>query len=340
MVGAQRQVWLQTFSFEGDRVGRMLGRALLASPAVDRRLLVDGYSLLYHSDRIIPGPAWLDPELRREFYLTRRWMRRLRAAGVRFRFGNPPGPLPTGVVRRNHKKLAVVDERVSYLGGINFSEHNFAWHDMMLRVESEDLARVLAKDFTESWVGRGVARDVTVGPLRVVSLNGRANARGLLPVLQAIGGARRSIDVVSAYLSHPFTHVLAEARRRGVRIRILTPGENNKPNLACHVEEQANRFGFELYRFAGGMSHMKAMLVDDELLIAGSSNFDFMSYHILEELIVMTRDREVVATFRTRVWEPDLASAERAHGEPCWRTRLGHAQVMAGCALASLLAVR
>ena len=139
LAGARSSAYIQTFSFEGDRVGSALGRALERCPATDRRLLVDGYSLLYHNDRIIPGPAWFDRSFRREVMLTHRWARRLRDGGAAVRFGNPIGPSPVKLLRRNHKKLALIDETVAYLGGINFCDHNFAWDDMMFRVEDDEL---------------------------------------------------------------------------------------------------------------------------------------------------------------------------------------------------------
>jgi cardiolipin synthase len=336
---ADCKAYIQTFTFEGDRAGVALGRALRGCRAADRRLLIDRYSLLYHSDRIIPGPAWLDRSFRREVFLTRRWVRRLRAEGVGVRFSNPLGPSPARLVRRNHKKIAVFDGRVAYIGGINFSDHNFAWHDMMFRVESEDLAAVLDEDFLATWSGRPRALDREVGPLRVVSLNGRSNERGIRPVLDVVAAARRSIDVVSAYISHPFTGHLARARARGVRVRVLTPSQNNKSNLARHILEVACRSGFEIYRYPGGMSHMKAMLVDGEVLVAGSSNFDFMSYHILEELVVITRDRGMIEEFTTRVWQPDVAGIRPAPVRSSVGTRLGDAAVRLGAAVAGTLAL-
>lgn len=335
---ARDSAYIQTFSFEGDRVGRKLTKALRAADATDRRLLVDSYSLLYHSDRIIPGPSWRDRTLRREVKLTHRWIGQLRDDGVGVRFGNPLGPWPTRLVRRSHKKVAAFDHRVVYLGGINFSEHNFAWHDMMLRVESPELAALASEDFRASWDGRPTAFDHTVGPLRFISLNGHGNAAGFGPLIEAIEGARDSIDVVSAYLSHPFTDFLARARRRGVRVRVLMPGRNNKSNLARHILERASRGGFEVLRYPGGMSHMKAMTIDGELLVVGSSNFDFMSYHILEEHVVMTRDPGLVAEYVRRVWEPDTRRACVDPGHSSIGTRLGDMAVRMGAAVATLLA--
>jgi cardiolipin synthase len=333
---ARHRALVQTFTFEGDRVGASLGRALRRCPAPDRQLLVDGYSLLYHNDRWIAGPAWFDRGLRREVLQTHRWVERLRRCEVGVHFGNPLGPSPTRLVRRNHKKLVVIDD-VTYLGGINFSEHNFAWHDMMLRVESAALAECLAEDFAASRSGRPQPMDRQVGGLRLISLSGRGNARRMAPVLHAVDGALRSIDVQSAYLSHPFTEHLAAARRRGVRVRILTPAQNNKGNLARHLLQTASRHGFEVYRHHG-MSHLKAMLIDDHLLVAGSSNFDFMSYHILEEFLVLTREPQAVDAYRALVWTPDLAASEAVIPRRSLGTRLGHASIRLGAGVAALLA--
>ncbi|HUF75352.1 MAG TPA: phospholipase D-like domain-containing protein, partial [Longimicrobiales bacterium] len=220
-----------------------------------------------------------------------------------------------------------------------FSDHNFAWHDMMLRVESEELTQLLGSDFEASWAGRPAALDTMVGPLRVISLNGRGNGEAVRPVLDVVSSARESIDVVSAYLSHPFTDHLAQARRRGIRVRVLTPSRNNKSNLARHILETAHRSGFDVYRYAGGMSHMKAMLVDGEVLVAGSSNFDFMSYHILEELVVITRHSGMIEDFTRRVWLPDVADLTPVHVRSSLGTRLGDAVVRVGAALAGTLAL-
>jgi len=336
---ARRSAYLQTFSFEGDRVGLRLARRLRASQAKDRRLLVDGYSLLYHNDRIVPGPAWLDRRFRKEVFLTHRSVRKMRGAGVGVRFCNPLGPSPLKTIRRNHKKLAVFDDRVAYLGGMNFCDHNFAWHDMMIRVEDPALAAFLAEDFRQSWRGHPTAVDTTFGPFRVLSMNGTGNPKLFRPVLEAIEGAGESIDVVSAYLSTPFTKYLARARQRGVRVRVLTPAHNNKGNLARHVIEAATRYRFEIIRYPGRMNHLKAMVIDDELLVAGSSNFDFMSYHILEELVFLTRDSGLLASFRRRVWDPDTEGSPHFIPRSSIGTRLGHRAIRAAAALAGLLAL-
>ena len=335
---ATGSAYVQTFSFEGDRVGTALGRVLERCPARDRRLLVDRYSLLYQSDRLVLGRAWLEKSFRREFFLALRWMKRLRAGGVRTRFGNPLGPRPFDVIRRNHKKLIVVDERIAYFGGINFCDHNFDWHDMMLRVDHPAVGRLLADDFRATWAGQARSMDHTIGGLRLTSTNGRGNAAGMTPLTEAIRGATRSVDVVSPYLSPPFTDWLGEASRAGARVRVLTPSWNNKPAFKSHVAHAARRHGFELFEYPDGMNHIKAMLIDGETLVTGSSNFDFLSFTLLDELVVMTRDRGTTDHFVERVWDPDMAAAEPVRPQLTLRTAFGHAVVRASSALSRFVA--
>jgi len=57
------------------------------------------------------------------------------------------------------------------------------------------------------------------------------------------------------------------------------------------------------------MSHLKAMLIDDEYRVAGSSNFDYLIDRIHQELIAVISRPEVIADFRLRVLAPDLANA-------------------------------
>lgn len=336
---ATQRARIQTFSFEGDRVGRALGRALEECGAQDRRLLVDSYSLIYHSDRLIPGPAWLERKFREEVLITHRWVRRLRRRGVGVKFANPLGPSPTNLVRRSHKKLVVIDGRITYLGGINFSEHNFAWRDMMFRVESPELASVLDHDFEGSWNEAPRKMDRRVGPLRLISLNGRGNSSAMEPVIDAMRSATKSIDVLSAYLSHPFTSQLGAAQERGVEVRVLTPADNNKANLARHIRLAAHRYGFEVFTDPGSMSHLKAMLIDGELLVAGSSNFDFLSYHTLEELVFLSREPAVVHPFLEHIWTPGFARATPVRVPPGVRTRLGGAVVRVAAEVAAAVAL-
>jgi cardiolipin synthase len=58
--------------------------------------------------------------------------------------------------------------------------------------------------------------------------------------------------------------------------------------------------------YQGRMAHLKAMLIDDEYLIVGSSNFDFLSSELMQEIVAVITHRQTIAEFRERVLDVDL----------------------------------
>jgi cardiolipin synthase len=113
----------------------------------------------------------------------------------------------------------------------------------------------------------------------------------------------------SPYVTFPFYERLRAATRRGVAVTVVTPAQNNWRVFANYARLESARSGIDLRLFQPGMSHLKGMLIDDEYLVAGSSNFDYLSYRIHQELIAVITDRAVINDFRARVMLPDLANA-------------------------------
>jgi cardiolipin synthase len=305
---ASRRVLVQAMTFEGDAAGLPVAAAVAQSAAADRRVLVDAYSRAVVSDHWVAGPR-LTPELRAEVEATSEMFVDLARRGVGVRVTNPFGPLMTNYPARCHKKLIVADD-VAWLGGVNFSDHNFAWADFMLRLEGAEAADFLAGDFADTWAGAPRAASATFGDLSLISLDGRSNDRFLADYEALIAAAGREILVMSAYLTFPFTEPLAAAARRGVAVTLVTPKDNNKPMVRDDLLRFARRAGLDV-RLTPGMSHAKGLLIDNEALVAGSCNFDFASLAAEEELIAIVRAPEMIAVFRREVLGPALAGASR-----------------------------
>ena len=301
---AQHRVLVQAMTFEGDRTGLAVAEAIAGSRASDRRVLVDTYSRYIVSDRFVFSPfARRDPAFRTEVRETTAMFERLRRQGVGVVFTNPLGFLGSRFPARNHKKLLVMDD-VAYLGGINFSDHNFAWHDLMVRCEDPGLADYLSEDFTRTFQNEPLASEATFGDAEIYCMSGVANELLFARLLQRVERAKHRIDVFSPYLTFPFCESLAEARKRGVRVVIYTPLANNKGIIRDYLLWAAQRFDFSV-KLYDRMSHLKAMLIDDEALVVGSSNFDFVSFHTQAEYMAVLTAPEVVAEFRNLVLEPD-----------------------------------
>lgn len=308
---ARQSVLVQTFAFEGDSVGQNLAEALLRSPAEEKQILADSFTRVVLSDRFRYWPAnFFDAGLKREARATTSMISRLQSAGVEIKYTNPYGVAPRKLLSRNHKKLIVVGEDIAYVGGINFSEHNASWHDMMFRIEDREAVAFLRQDFLETWQGNDSNQQGKFDGLEILSADGRNNRLAFQRVVDLIDNAARSIFVQSPYITFPFYERLRAATRRGVAVTIITPAENNWGLFANYARLESARSEIDLRLFKGGMSHLKAMLIDDEYLVAGSSNFDYLSYRIHQELIAVITSPQVIADFRERVMIPDQANAD------------------------------
>lgn len=325
---ARRRVLVQAMTFEADAAGQPVAAAIGASRASDRRVLVDDYSRLVVSDRWVAGRQdRLSSELKQEVAATRAMFLDLLRSGVSVRLTNPIGRLFTNYPARNHKKLIVADD-TAYIGGINFSDHNFAWHDFMLRIEGVAAADWLAEDFGSTFAGRPRAAGLDLRDARFWSLDGRGNAAAFGELMAMIAAARRRITVISPYLTFPVTGALSGAARRGVQVQLITPWPNNKPIVRDSLLWTAQRSGFEIV-LLDDMIHLKGMVIDGACLVVGSSNFDFVSLAAEEEFMAAIADPAVIADFEARIVAPALARALPAHAH---RIDFG-AGVRAGLAL-------
>lgn len=308
---AGTSIYVQTLACEGDSIGKLLGASLLAARAPDKRVLADSFTKIVLSDKFRFSPGNLiNAELRREARATTSLFRELRAGGVQLQFTNPYGFTPRSILSRNHKKLIIIDDRVAYLGGMNFSEHNAAWHDMMLRLDDAPAVAFLREDFLSTWRGHNQRAHGRFEGLELYTLDGQANGEAFGRVLDLIDGARQAIFVESPYITFPFYERLRNATGRGVAVTVVTPQHNNWSFFADYARLESTLSEIDLRLYQGRMSHLKGMLIDDRYLIAGSSNFDYLSYRMYQETVAVISDARIVAEFRERVMLPDMANAE------------------------------
>lgn len=308
---ATDSIRLQTLSFEADSVGKSLSDYVQLSNAKDKMIIVDSmFTRFMHNDKFLLWPLnFSDRQLYREAKKTRRTIRELNKSGVMVKYVNKPGFLFHKVFVRNHKKIITIDGSISYLGGINFCEHNFEWHDMMLRIESPDIAMRLERDFMSTWNDESKSWTEEIDGVMIHSLNGTHNAGGFLPIFDLIANAKESIMIESPYLSFPFYKRLGDARRRGVDVTLVTSMQSNWHFFSGYTRRNCKKYDIDLKLFKINISHLKAMLIDDEILVMGSSNFDWFSYRFNAEIIVVIRDEELINNFKERVLSPDIKNS-------------------------------
>lgn len=306
---AQQSVFIITFSFEGDKTGKMLAEALISSTAVDKRIIVDDFTKWMVSDKFLYSPRNLfNTQLRQEVHETYRMIDELEGEDVKIQFTKPVGLFEKFAVH-NHKKVVIIDGRIAYIGGVNFSEHNFAWHDAMLRIDNVEIAQALYVDFLATWRGEKPEATHTSCEIELYCISGTSNHKVFRKLMDLIEGAQDHIYVESPYITFPFLESLQKAASRGCVVTIITPGPSNHPILREYILWEASRLNFDVRLFTR-MAHLKAMLIDQRYLIFGSSNFDYFSYQFHQEIVTILTHSELISDFMERVFLEDIKNSK------------------------------
>ena len=275
--------------------------------------------------------------------LSRESEQQLRDAGVQVAWFNLLRPWTLEEANyRTHRKVLVVDGSVAFTGGIGLADHWLGnaqspehWRDTQFKVVGPAV-RALEASFYENWLESGGLSAPALDPEKPPSNTGArsivvwSNPTGgasnvKLLYLLSIAGARKTIDIQSPYfiLDESTRWSLDEARKRGVRIRVLTDGEitDAKPVKDASREgyQQLLDWGLEIYEYQPTMMHVKAMVVDGVWSVFGSANFDNRSCELTDELTVAVQDRELAEALR-RDFEADMQRSEQLHAET-WKNR-------------------
>jgi cardiolipin synthase A/B len=271
---------------------------------------------------------------------------RLEKAGCRIGwFNKVRGKAIEEVNYRTHRKALIVDGDTAFVGGIGIAdqwardtEKERKWRDTHVKLAGPAATDVEAA-FNENWIETGgvVEPDVIPhdpnprGPASSIvvwsSPEGGTNALKLIYLL-SLAAARESIDIQSPYLitDESTAWSLAEARKRGVRVRMLVEGDitDAKPvKFAGRAQyEKLMQLGIEIYEYQPTMMHTKAFVVDGVLSVVGSANFDNRSFELNDELNVVVFDRGLASRLR-QDFERDVQRSKRLDLES-WRSRPLH----------------
>ena len=146
-----------------------------------------------------------------------------------------------------------------------------------------------------------------------------------LMYLLAITAAERSIDLSMAYFvpDELSLKILLDALRRGVRLRLIVPGEITDSETVRSASRASwgalLGAGAEIYEYQPTMYHCKVMTIDGLLVSVGSTNFDNRSFRLNDEANLNLFDADFAAR-QTWVFEQDLGRARRVSLQE-WESR-------------------
>ena len=303
---AERRVILETFIWFEDGVGRQLHAAVLgaAQRGVQIEVLLDGYG---------------SPDLSDDF------VGELTAAGVVFRYYDPRPPLlgmRTNVFRRMHRKIVVIDDRIAFVGGINYSDEHMsdygpeAKQDYAIEVEGPVVQDILQFEL-ENLPGNAAARRWWKRRHRPEENTKPGEAQALFVwrdneehrddierhYLKMLANARREVITANAYFfpGYRLLHAMRNAARRGVRVKLIVQGEPDMPIVTVGARllyHYLVKGGVQIYEYRRRPLHGKVAVMDDHWATVGSSNLDPLSLSLNLEANLIIHDREFNHTLR------------------------------------------
>lgn len=245
-------------------------------------------------------------------FINKNFVKVLEAEGIKCNAFNPAYPvLSIFMNNRDHRKITVVDGKVGYTGGYNIADEYFNivnpyghWKDNGIRLEGPAVQSLTAM-FIEMWNFADMKRkDDDMMQFEAIPLIPKDNARGFCvpycdspldnePIgenvyLNMINNSQVYCWIMTPYLvlSDEIARALQIAAKRGVDVRIMTPGIPDK-KLTYHVTRSYYNMlvvhGVKIYEYTPGFNHSKTFICDDKCAVVGTINLDFRSlYHHFE----------------------------------------------------------
>lgn len=341
---ARQRVWLESYIIADDAVGRTVADALCerAHAGVDVRVLYDAIGSQATPAAFFERLEQCGVKVVAHHTIWETLFRRFSWSLLN---------------RRNHRKTLVIDDSAGYFGGMNLVDTgpsssrdrsslpiSGGWRDVHLRLAGPEVAE-LAHSFERSWRqslqlpnpwrSRAYRRarlpyDQTELIRLFDSGPGFKNSRAARVFARLMRRAQRDILLSMAYFipSGKVLRELLRARKRGVRVRVVVPRDNDVKLVQYalrHLYVKLLKRGIEIYERNDLMLHSKVMVVDDNWSVVGSCNLDQRSLELNYEILAAIRSVPLATELRT-ICEHEIAQSTPVTLEQCngrsWRERL------------------
>lgn len=295
---AQKSILIETYKFGNDNIGERFRDLLIrkAQEGVTVKLLIDSWGA----------------------QVSHSFFRKLTEHGGEVRFFMKIKffwDFFTKNHRRNHRKIFLIDNDISYLGSANISGHSLNWCESVLRMEDEVLNKKLSGIFKEDF--RLYNRYVFKKPaLTRLIHSGEYEILRDVPSItrqvikkryeRMIRKAKQRVIIETPYFLPGFMlrKALSDAVKRGVDVTVITP-KHSDVHLVDVVRSRylgmLHKNGINFRFYLPGNLHAKLMLVDNETFALGSPNFDYRSFRYQHEIILVGNDKRIVAQIRDHI---------------------------------------
>lgn len=296
---ARQFIFLETYKYANDKIGEAFRDALTrsAKKGVKVKVLIDSWG------------AYVDEVFFAELIRHGGEVRFFKK--IRFSFD-----FFTKNHRRNHHKVLVIDNKISYIGSANITGYSLEWRETVLRMQGT-ISEVFRKTFVDSYkiyqkyIFNKFAYKKTIvhGDFEVVQdLPSIYRQQIKNKCEQIINKARKEIIIESPYFlpGYMMRKALIEAARRGVKVKVIMPWHSD----VRAVDLLRGKYLMYFYKnqietvfFTPNNLHAKALLVDDEIFGLGSPNFDYRSFRYQHEIMLFGHHKGIISQVRNHIDE-------------------------------------
>ncbi len=296
---ARKYIYLETFRIGKDEIGDRFRRALTrkASDGVEVRILVDYWGA---------GPVNKD------------YFRALINNGGEVRFFEKikyNTDIFTRGHKRNHRKLVLIDDDITWIGSSNITAYNMNWRESMLRIKSGGMTFTFTKMFMQDFRIYNKYILYKAFNTRLVRYKDFEIIRDAPSItvkrvnqkfIRMIKDAKQKVFIETPYFLPGFLlrKAMIDASKRGVEVTVILPKQSDV-NL---IDVLRNKYlgplfksGIRFLFYRPNNLHAKLMLIDDSQFAIGSSNFDYRSFRYMYEVMLFGNDPDIAGQLKSHI---------------------------------------
>ncbi len=288
---AKNYIYFETYIYDKDEIGKKFRNALIkkAEEGVEVRILVDAWGSTADKDffkELIKKGA----EVR--FFKELRYVIRIFTKNH----------------ERNHRKLLIIDDNISYIGSANITSTCLNWRELVIRIEGQ-ISFDFADSFLQSWesFGKPVKRRVNTilhkGFEIIQEVPSHKFKTTEKRYIQLLDSAKKEILIEVPYFtpSHGLRKAFSKAVKRKVKVILILP----KISDVKIMDIVRNRYlrelyknGLHIYYYQPKILHSKLLIIDKKFFILGSSNLDYRSSLYQYEVNLLGKDKIIINSLR------------------------------------------
>lgn len=286
IASAEKNIYLETYIYDSDRIGNMFRKVLInkAKQGIKIKLLID---------------AW-GSSVKKEYF------QELEKYGAEVKFFK--GFLYTIRIftknhERNHRKLLIIDNDISYIGSLNITNQGIKYRELVLRLTG-NITSCFIRSFFKTWerghLNKKKIKSFIYKEFEIIndfpSYYHRLTENRYIKLIKK---AKKCIRIETPYFipSYFIRKAIAKAIKRGVKIDLIIPLDSN----IGIVDIVRNRYlgklyrdGVKIYYYKKSLLHSKLLIIDDKFFLLGSSNMDYRSFVHSYEINFIGNDKNMI----------------------------------------------